>query len=99
MNQVLWLIIAGGALSIVYGALTTRSLLAASPGNGRMQEIAAAIQEGAQAYLSRQYRTIAIAGAAIFVLLTILLSFPVAIGFLIEELYDQSPGPTAGRRL
>src|SRR6202040_2021439 len=60
MNQVLWIIIACGALSIVYGALTTRSLLAASPGNARMQEIAAAIQEGAQAYLARQYTTIAI---------------------------------------
>ena len=80
MNQVLWYIIAGGALSIVYGALTTRSLLAASPGNARMQEIAAAIQEGAQAYLTRQYTTIAMAGAVIFVLLAFLLSFTVAIG-------------------
>jgi K(+)-stimulated pyrophosphate-energized sodium pump len=92
MNQVLWIIIAGGALSIVYGALTTRSLLAASPGNGRMQEIAAAIQEGAQAYLSRQYRTIAIAGAVIFVLLAILLSFPVAIGFLIGAVLSGAAG-------
>jgi K(+)-stimulated pyrophosphate-energized sodium pump len=92
MNQVLWLIIAGGALSIVYGALTTRSLLAASPGNGRMQEIAAAIQEGAQAYLSRQYRTIAIAGAVIFVLLAILLSPAVAIGFLIGAVLSGAAG-------
>jgi len=83
MNQVLWYIIAGGALSIVYGALTTRSLLAASPGNARMQEIAAAIQEGAQAYLTRQYTTIAIAGGVIFVILAFLLSITVAIGFLI----------------
>ncbi len=83
MNQVLWYIIAGGALSIVYGALTTRSLLQASPGNARMQEIAAAIQEGAQAYLTRQYTTIAMAGGVIFVILAILLSITVAIGFLI----------------
>src|SRR5215468_10764277 len=92
MNQILWIIIACGALSIVYGALTTRSLLAASPGDTRMQEIAAAIQEGAQAYLSRQYRTIAIAGAAIFVLLAILLSFPVAIGFLIGAVLSGAAG-------
>jgi K(+)-stimulated pyrophosphate-energized sodium pump len=92
MNQVLWIIIAGGALSIVYGALTTRSLLAASPGSARMQEIAAAIQEGAQAYLTRQYTTIAIAGAVIFVLLAILLSFPVAIGFLIGAVLSGAAG-------
>jgi K(+)-stimulated pyrophosphate-energized sodium pump len=83
MNQALWIIIACGALSIVYGALTTRSLLAESAGNARMQEIAAAIQEGAQAYLSRQYTTIAIVGAVIFVLLLAVLSVPVAFGFLI----------------
>ena len=92
MNQVLWIIIAGGALSIVYGALTTRSLLAASPGNARMQEIAAAIQEGAQAYLTRQYTTIAIAGAVIFVILAFLLSFTVAIGFLIGAILSGAAG-------
>ena len=92
MNQVLWIIIAGGALSIVYGALTTRSLLAASPGNARMQEIAAAIQEGAQAYLTRQYTTIAMAGAVIFVLLAFLLSFTVAIGFLIGAVLSGAAG-------
>ncbi len=92
MNQVLWYIIGGGALSIVYGALTTRSLLAASPGNKRMQEIAAAIQEGAQAYLTRQYTTIAIAGAVIFLLLAFLLSFTVAIGFLIGAILSGAAG-------
>ncbi len=92
MNLVLWIIIAGGALSIVYGALTTRSLLAASPGNARMQEIAAAIQEGAQAYLARQYTTIAIVGAVIFALLAFLLSFTVAIGFLIGAVLSGAAG-------
>ncbi len=92
MNQILWIIIACGALSIVYGALTTRSLLAASPGNARMQEIAAAIQEGAQAYLARQYTTIAIVGAVIFVLLAFLLSLPVAIGFLIGAVLSGAAG-------
>jgi len=92
MNQVLWIIIAGGALSILYGALTTRSLLAASPGNARMQEIAAAIQEGASAYLTRQYTTIAIVGAVIFVILAYLLSLTVAIGFLIGAVLSGAAG-------
>jgi K(+)-stimulated pyrophosphate-energized sodium pump len=92
MNQVLWIIIACGALSIVYGALTTRSLLAASPGNARMQEIAAAIQEGASAYLTRQYTTIGIAGVVIFGLLFYLLSGTVAIGFLIGAILSGAAG-------
>jgi K(+)-stimulated pyrophosphate-energized sodium pump len=92
MNQVLWIIIACGALSIVYGALTTRSLLASSSGNARMQEIAAAIQEGASAYLNRQYTTIAIAGVVIFGLLFYLLSGTVAIGFLIGAVLSGAAG-------
>ncbi|MFT4080498.1 sodium-translocating pyrophosphatase [Rhodomicrobium lacus] len=92
MNQVLWIIIAGGALSILYGALTTRSLLAASSGNARMQEIAAAIQEGASAYLARQYTTIAIVGAVIFVILAYLLSLTVGVGFLIGALLSGAAG-------
>jgi K(+)-stimulated pyrophosphate-energized sodium pump len=66
----LLLVIICGALSIVYGAWAIRSVMAADPGNARMQEIAAAIQEGASAYLRRQYLTIAIAGAIIFVIVT-----------------------------
>ena len=71
-TMAMWLIIGGGALSILYGIWATRSLLAANPGNARMQEIAGAIQEGAQAYLTRQYTTIGIAGVAIFVLVGLL---------------------------
>ncbi len=92
MNQVLWIIMACGALSIVYGVLTTRSLLASSAGNARMQEIAAAIQEGASAYLSRQYTTIAIVGVLIFGLLAYLLSWTVAIGFLIGAILSGAAG-------
>jgi len=92
MNQVLWIIIACGALSIVYGAYTTRELMAASPGNARMQEIAAAIQEGAQAYLTRQYTTIAIVGAVIFMILIFLLSIQVAAGFLVGALLSGAAG-------
>jgi K(+)-stimulated pyrophosphate-energized sodium pump len=92
MNQVLWIIMACGALSIVYGVLTTRSLLASDAGNARMQEIAAAIQEGASAYLARQYTTIAIVGVVIFGLLAYLLSWTVAIGFLIGAILSGAAG-------
>ena len=79
----MWAIIALGALALVYGAWATQSLLAAPQGNAKMQEIAAAIQEGAQAYLTRQYTTIAVAGAAIFALVLVFLGVPEAIGFAI----------------
>jgi K(+)-stimulated pyrophosphate-energized sodium pump len=83
MSHLIWLIIACGALSIVYGVWATRSLMAADAGNARMQEIAGAIQEGAQAYLTRQYTTIGIVGAVIFVGIAYVLSLTVAVGFLI----------------
>jgi len=92
MDNVIWLIFAAGLLSLVYGALTIRQLLAADPGNARMQEIAGAIQEGAQAYLSRQYTTIAIVGAVIFLIVLFLLGLPVAIGFLIGAVLSGAAG-------
>ncbi|BAT60566.1 K(+)-insensitive pyrophosphate-energized proton pump precursor [Variibacter gotjawalensis] len=80
---ILWAIVACGVLSIVYGAWATQSVMSADAGSQRMQEIAAAVAEGAQAYLKRQYLTIAIVGAVIFVLIWFLLGGTVAVGFLI----------------
>ncbi|WP_291297016.1 sodium-translocating pyrophosphatase [Elioraea sp.] len=72
-----------GLLAIVYGAYTARVVLAAPAGSARMQEIAAAIQQGAQAYLNRQYSTIAIVGVVVTIVLAVLLSVWSAIGFVI----------------
>ena len=88
----LTLIVLLGLLSIVYGVWATRSLLEADAGSPRMQEIAAAIAEGAQAYLKRQYTTIGIVGVVIFVLLAYFLSLPVAVGFLIGAVLSGAAG-------
>ncbi|MGE0212513.1 MAG: sodium-translocating pyrophosphatase [Parvibaculaceae bacterium] len=88
----LWLIIACGALSIVYGIWATQSLMAADAGTARMQEISAAVREGAQAYLKRQYTTIAFAGVAIFILGVFLLGWLPAIGFLIGAVLSGAAG-------
>ena len=63
--MMLWIVIACGVFALLYGVYTSRVVLGASAGNERMQEISAAIQEGAAAYLNRQYTTIAIVGAVI----------------------------------
>src|SRR5215470_12989893 len=79
----LWLIVACGALSIVYAIWAIRSVLAADAGNPRMQEISAAVREGAQAYLKRQYTTIGIVGVVIFLIVGYFLGWLVAVGFAI----------------
>jgi K(+)-stimulated pyrophosphate-energized sodium pump len=72
-----------GLLAIVYGFITSRQVLSASPGNAKMQEIAAAVQEGAQAYLKRQYTTIAIVGVIVAVIVAYFLGTISAAGFVI----------------
>ncbi|MBN8957005.1 MAG: sodium/proton-translocating pyrophosphatase, partial [Rhizobiales bacterium] len=88
----LWAIIACGALSIVYGIWAIQSVMSSDAGSQRMQEIAAAIAEGAQAYLKRQYMTIAVVGAVIFVAIWLLLGAPVAVGFLIGAVLSGAAG-------
>ncbi|MEA2292083.1 MAG: K(+)-stimulated pyrophosphate-energized sodium pump, partial [Solirubrobacteraceae bacterium] len=80
------------AFAVAYGLVTTRSLLALSPGNETMQRLSAAIQEGASAYLRRQYTTIAIVGVVLFVALLFLQDIEVAIGFAIGGLASAAAG-------
>src|SRR5262245_60336416 len=88
----LLIIIVLGALSIVYGAVTTRAVMASDQGSQRMQEIAGAIREGAQAYLRRQYTTIAIVGVVLFVVIWYFLGATVAVGFLIGAILSGAAG-------
>jgi K(+)-stimulated pyrophosphate-energized sodium pump len=88
----LWLIVLCGLLAIVYAIWAIRSVLAADAGNPRMQEIAGAVREGAQAYLKRQYTTIGIVGIVIFFILAYFLGWLVAIGFLIGAVLSGAAG-------
>jgi K(+)-stimulated pyrophosphate-energized sodium pump len=88
----LWLIVLCGALSIVYAIWATNSVLSADAGTPRMQEIAAAVREGAQAYLRRQYTTIGIVGIVIFALLAYFLGMLVAVGFAIGAVLSGAAG-------
>jgi K(+)-stimulated pyrophosphate-energized sodium pump len=84
--------LACAGLAVLYGTLTTRSLLALSPGNERMVAISKAVQEGASAYLRRQYMTIGAVGVILFIALIPLQSIEVAIGFAIGGLLSSSAG-------
>jgi K(+)-stimulated pyrophosphate-energized sodium pump len=87
-----WFVLACGVLALIYGWVTKSQVFAESPGNETMQRIAAAIQEGASAYLNRQYRTIAMVGAVVFVILTYTLGLKVGIGFLIGAVLSGATG-------
>jgi K(+)-stimulated pyrophosphate-energized sodium pump len=86
------LILSCGGVGLAYGVLTRRMVLAEATGSARMREIAGAIQEGAMAYLNRQYMTIAGVGAVIFLLLWIFLGFHVAFGYLLGAVLSGSTG-------
>ncbi len=88
----LWLIVLCGVLAILYAIWAIRSVLAADPGNARMQEIAAAVAEGAQAYLKRQYTTIGIVGIVIFLIIAYFLGWLQAFGFLIGAVLSGAAG-------
>jgi len=88
----LYVVLACGLVAVAYGAVTSRSVLAASAGNERMQEIAGAVEEGARAYLNRQYLTIAIVGIVIFGVIWWLLGLKVGIGFLVGAVLSGAAG-------
>jgi K(+)-stimulated pyrophosphate-energized sodium pump len=88
------IVLACGVLALLYGLWTIRSVLGMPAGNARMQEIAAAIQEGARAYLNRQYTTIAIVGVVILVLAICFLGWQVGVGFLIGSVLSGAAGYT-----
>jgi len=92
MASVVWFAIACGVLAILYGIWASRAVLAMSAGTERMQEISAAVQEGAAAYLNRQYRTIAMVGIVIAIILLFLLKWPAALGFLIGAVLSGATG-------
>src|SRR6202012_2549407 len=92
MSSILMLVIAAGLLAVLYGAVQTASLLRASPGNAKMQEIAAAIQEGAQAYLNKQYTAIAVVGVVILVAVFFLSGPLAAIGFATGAILSGAAG-------
>jgi K(+)-stimulated pyrophosphate-energized sodium pump len=84
--------LACAAAAVVYGLLTTRWLLAKSPGNDRMQEISAAVQEGAKAYLTRQYQIIGVVAVILAIVLAIALDVETAIGFVIGGAFSGAAG-------
>jgi K(+)-stimulated pyrophosphate-energized sodium pump len=86
------LVIACGLLALAYGFVTSRRVLAANAGSARMQEISGAVQLGASAYLNRQYRTIALVGVIILIILGLTLGPWVALGYLIGSVLSGSAG-------
>jgi K(+)-stimulated pyrophosphate-energized sodium pump len=94
MATAYWIVVVCGALAVLYGIVAARSILAASAGTPRMSEIAGAIQEGASAYLNRQYTTVGIVGVIVAILLAIFLNIWAAVGFVIGAVLSGAAGYT-----
>jgi K(+)-stimulated pyrophosphate-energized sodium pump len=92
MSQAFWIVIACGVLALVYGWFAYSQVMSAGTGNDRMRAIAAAVQEGAQAYLNRQYKTIAVAGVVVALILVFTLGIHVALGFVIGAVLSGAAG-------
>ncbi|HNP64749.1 MAG TPA: sodium-translocating pyrophosphatase [Woeseiaceae bacterium] len=88
----LWLSIGAGGLAVLYGIISTQWIIKQPTGNARMQEIQAAIQEGANAYMNRQYTTIGAVGVVLFFILGFALKWPTAIGFAIGAILSALAG-------
>ena len=86
------LIILCGLAAVLYGLVTSRQILSLETGNEKMKEIASAIQEGARAYLNRQYMTIAIVGVVIFALIWLVFDLASGVGFLIGAFFSGAAG-------
>ena len=92
MSLAIVVVVICGIVALVYGIITTREVLAADAGTARMQEISAAVQEGASAYLNRQYTTIGMAGVVILIILWLTLGIRVAIGYAIGAILSGAAG-------
>ena len=92
MEQIFIFSCIAGALAIIYGFITAKQVLSMSAGTKKMQEISNAIQEGASAYLKRQYYTIALVGVVIFFIIAFFLNFSVALGFLVGAILSGMAG-------
>jgi len=88
----MWIALGCAIVAILYGVVSTGWIMKQPAGNDRMREIALAVQEGAKAYLNRQYRTIALAGIVLFLLIGFLISWPAAVGFAIGAILSGAAG-------